>query len=312
VVDVRFNRFLRATLIVLSSALLLTNARIARADSADESSPLSVNTGEAQNAGPDMLRPLLGIDVSGGNDIAPFAPQWIRSSEGRTLGFGFGMDKMLSSKFDIEVESALVSFSPRDGAKKELGLGAVDVTNRMMLINEADLQASVASQLSFSSGSFGEHVGLGSAGFAAMFGGRGGALPKDWKLGYLRAFEVHSDLGYSRITSNGSGNEIYFDPMLDFSFPYLRYLTKSQLPWPIRNLCVFTQVSFDEVVGGSDHGSPTLYETSGIGYLTDAFQISAGVQLPVNHSGERAQQLALLGEIEFSLDDVPVFGWMPF
>ena len=302
---------LRFAIALLLSILVSTRVGVARAESPENTDPSAQGeSSEAHDAGPDMLRPLLGIDVSPGNDFAPFAPQWMRTSEGRTLGFGFGIDKMLSEKVDIEVESAMNSFKSREGSK-ELGFDAVDAVSRYMIVNQPDVQVSVAPHLTIDTGSFGDHVGLGSAGFAAMFGGRGGALPDGWNLGFLRAIEVHSDLGYSRITQDGTGNEVFFDPMLDYSFPYLEYLTKSQLPWPLRKLCVFGELNFDEVIDGTEHGAPTLYETSGIGYVSEAYQVSAGVQLPLNHAGERAQQIAIMGEIEFALDDVPVFGWMP-
>ncbi len=261
--------------------------------------------------GPGMMGPLVAIDVSPGNSVTPFAPHWVRSPEGRTLGFGFGLDKMISPNFDIEVDSAWDSFAPHDGAS-EAGFGTVDVLSRMLFINQPDMQAGVAPQLSFSVGDFGQSFGLSNAGLALLWGGRGGALPEKWNLGFLRAFEVHSDLGYSRILNDGGGDEIFFDPVVDYSFPYLQYLTKTQLPWPIRNLCLFAELNFDAVVSGSEQGSPTLYATPGISYLTDAYQISTGVQLPLNHDSEHNQQIAVVGMIDFSLDDFPVVGWMPF
>ena len=292
--------------------VLMMSALTARAQSPEETDPPSLmNTAEAHDMGPGMMGPLVAIDVSPGNDVTPFAPHWVKGPEGRTLGFGFGIDKMLAPNFDIEIDSAFDSYAPREGSR-ESGFGRVDVLSRMLFINTPDLQAAIAPQLSFSTGSFAEGFSLSNVGAALLWGGRGGALPADWNLGYFRAIELHSDLGYSRIIGDGSGDEIFFDPVIDYSLPYLQYLNKTQLPWPIRNLCFFTELNFDAVVSGSEQGSPTLYATPGVSYLTDAYQITAGVQVPLNRAASDNQQIALMGEIDFSLDDLPVLGWMPF
>lgn len=290
---------------------MFANQAYAETDASDSDPPSLMNNAEAHDMGPGMMGPLVAIDVSPGNDVTPFAPHWVRSSEGRTLGFGFGVDKMLSANFDIEVDSTFDSYSPHEGTK-ESGIGTVDVLSRMLFLNQPDMQAAVAPQLSFSTGSFGQGFGVTNAGLALLWGGRGGVLPEDWNLGYFRAIELHSDLGYSRILGDGAGDEIFFDPVVDYSFPYLQYLTKTEFPWPIKNLCFFAELNFDAVVSGDEQGSPTLYATPGISYVTDAYQISTGVQLPLNHTGEQNQQMAVLAEIQFSLDDVPVLGWMAF
>ena len=292
--------------------LLLILPLTAGADSPADTDPRALTIGaEAGDMGPGMMEPLLAIDVNPGNSITPFAPHWMRGPEGRTLGFGFGVDKMLASNFDIEIDGAWDSFSPHEGAS-ESGFGNVDVLSRLLFVNQPDMQAGVAPQVSLSVGSFEQSVGFSNAGFALLGSARGGALPQDWNLGFLRAFELHADLGYSRILSNGSGDEIFFDPVLDYSLPYLQHLTKTELPWPLRNLCFFAELNFDAVVSGSEQGPPTLYATPGISYMTDGYQVSAGVQLPLNHAGEHDQQIAVLAMIDISLDNLPVLGWMPF
>ncbi len=296
---------------ILTLLFLLLATHLAQASSRDETdAPLADDSGR-NAAAPEMMEPLVAINSSPENYVMPFAPHWTRTSQGRTLGFGLAVDKMLSPNSDLEIDSSWEASSPHHGAT-ETGFGAVDVMSRYLVINHPDLQVAVAPRLSVSTTSFGDSFGLGEAGMALLFGGRGGALPEAWKLGIFRALEVHSDLGYSRILSHGSGDEIFFDPVVDYSFPYLRYLTESKVPWPVENLCVFAELNFDAVVSGTDHAPPTLYTTPGLAYLTETYQVSLGVQLPLNHAGAQNQQLAVLGQIQFNLDDAPLFGWMPF
>jgi len=273
--------------------------------------PALTNVSGPRDVAPGMMAPLVAIDVNPGNSITPFAPHSVRVPNGRTLGFGFGIDKMLSPNWDIEVDSAFDSYAPHQGARQS-GFDTIDVLSRMLFINQSDVQAAVAPMLSFGVGSMGSPPGLSNAGLALLGSVRGGALPEDWDLGYWRALEVHSDIGYSRILSAGSGDEFFFDPVIDYSLPYMQYLTRTQPPSAIRNLCVFAELNFDAVVTGSSAGAATLYTTPGISYVSDAYQVSTGVQLPLNHAAEHAQQIALLGEVQWSLDSLPLGAWMPF
>jgi len=306
---------LLAAVVMLSVSM--ARPHLVRADDSDDT-PSDSNTPslsgeqhEHHDEAPGMMGPLVAIDASPGNSIVPFAPHWVRSTDGRTLGFGFGVDKMLSENADIEVDGTFDSNSPKGGSK-ETGLGDVDVLSRYLLVNQPDLLLAVVPEATVSVGTFGETAGLDDAGLAFAWAGRGGALPEDWNLGYLRALELHSDIGYSRILSNGSGDEIFVDPVVDYSMPYLQYLTKKEIPWPVSNLCFFAEINFDEVVDGSDSGPPTFYATPGVSYLTDTYQVTLGAQLPLNHAADHQQHLALLGEVSFALDGLPVVGWMPF
>ncbi len=286
----------------MTTAVLLGLANMARADSDDLGS-------EVREGEPEMMSPLVAINVSPENSVTPFAPHWIRTPQGRTLGFGFGVEKMLSSNLDIEIDSSWDSVAPNAGPK-ESGFGAVEILSRYVFVNHPDLRLAVAPLLLIGTGGLGQVSGVNDVGMALLFGGRGGALPEDWNLGFLRAFEVHSDLGYSRITSGRGGDEIFFDPVLDYSLPYLQYLTESHLPWMIRNLCIFTELNFDAMVGGRESAAPTLYATPGLSYLTEDYLVSAGVQLPLNHAGEHTQQVAWLAQVQFFLDKIPGFGAM--
>jgi hypothetical protein len=212
-------------IILLTLPLFLTLSRVACAEWSESNSngepPSLMNTAQAHDEGPGMMGPLVGIDVSPGNGVTPFAPHWVRTPEGRTLGSGFGIDKMLSQNWDIEIDSTYDSYGPKEGAR-ESGLGTVDLLSRMLFLNQPDMQAGVAPQLSFGLGTLGQSAGVDNAGVALLWGARGGALPESWNLSYFRAIEVHSDLGYSRILKDGSGDEIYFDPVIDYSFPYMQ------------------------------------------------------------------------------------------
>jgi hypothetical protein len=301
-------RSILSAIFAVSFSMLASFAHAQTPASTD--APAQPAAGEAQDAAPGMMQPLVATEAGPSNQLTPFAPHWIRTPQGRTLGFGYGLEKMLSQNWDVEVDSSFDSNSPHQGSH-EAGLGAVSMLTRFVFINQADMLATIAPTMTLGVGSLGQATGVDNAGLALLWRGRGGALPENWNLGYFRALEVHADLAYSRILKDGSGDDISFNTVFNYSLPYMQYLMKTELPKPVRNLCFFTEFNFDAVVSGSSQGAPTLYTTPGISYLTDNYQVSAGVQLPLNHAADQAQQVALIGSIAFSLDSVPVLGFMP-
>ncbi len=61
---------------LMAAMFLLTPANMAGADSDDLGA-------EAREGEPEMMSPLVAINVSPENSVTPFAPHWIRTPEGR-------------------------------------------------------------------------------------------------------------------------------------------------------------------------------------------------------------------------------------
>src|SRR5260370_14035912 len=62
---------------------------------------------------PDLMQTLIAEDVTLNNNLMPFASTWDRGREGRDLTFGFGVEKQVSERFGITIESEWDSRSPR-------------------------------------------------------------------------------------------------------------------------------------------------------------------------------------------------------
>ena len=129
----------------------------------------------------------------------------------------------------------------------------------------------------------------------------------------MRAIELQGDLGYSHGFGNGGSDEIFFDPVLDYSMPYLGYATDLRAPWPFRNLCVFTELNFNQLLSGRGDHSLSLFTTPGVAYVSDTYQATIGVQLPLTHGAEKSAQIAVVGSFIIFVDQIsPKFGWTPF
>ena len=93
------------------------------------------------------------------------------------------------------------------------------------------------------------------------WGGRLGEIAEDgWPRRYMRAIELQGDVGYSHGFGSGGSDEIFFDPVLDYSMPYVGYSTDLRAPWPFRNLCVFTEAfNFDQLLSAATATAPCRY-----------------------------------------------------
>jgi hypothetical protein len=283
---------------ILSLLILLTPATPASADNVDE---------------PDLMQTLIAEDATLNNNLNLIEPRWQKSSQGRTLELGFGIEKMLSPRLEVEVGGAWDSISPHDG-RSGSGFGDVDLKLKYVFLEQPNFQVAVAPQLSFPTQSAiaGEPT-QSQAGGLLSWGGRFGTRNEIGWTRYLRALEFQGDVGYSHGFGGRGSDEIFFDPVLDYSLPYLGYATGVQTPWPLRNLCVFTEFNFDQLLDGSGDGSLSLFATPGLAYLADTYQITVGVQVPLTHGAEQNTQTAVVGAFLIFLDKLnPTFGRMLF
>jgi hypothetical protein len=261
---------------------------------------------------PDLMQTLIAEDATLNNNLTPAAPRWQRNSQGRTLELGFGVEKMLSPRLDIEVAGQWDSVSPRD-EPSVTAFDDVDLALKYVFLKQPDFQLAVAPQLSFPTQSHiaGEPTEVHAGGLLS-WGGRVGSRREVGWTRYLSAVEVQGDIGYSHGFGGRGSDEIFFDPVLDYSMPYLAYSTGLRPPWPLRNLCLFTELNFDQLLDGSGVGSLSLFATPGLAFVADTYQISFGVQVPLTHGAERNAQTAVVASFMIFMDKLnPTFDWMP-
>jgi hypothetical protein len=56
-----------------------------------------------------------------------------------------------------------------------------------------------------------------------------------------------------------------------------------------------------------------MFATPGLAYLTNTYQVTVGVQLPLTHDAEKNQQVAVMGSLIIFMDRLsPRFAWSPF
>lgn len=260
------------------------------------------------------MQTLIAQDATLNNNLTPIEPRWQRNAHGRTLELGFGLEKMISSRLSIEIGGQWDSLSPRDGPAGA-AFGNVDLELKYLFLDLPNFHLAVAPQLSFPTSShiLDEPMEVHAGGFLS-WGARplSGLAGRGWPR-YLRAIEFQGDLGYSHGFEGAGRDEIFFDPVVDYSMPDLGYATGTRTPWPLKNLCVFTELNFNQQLDGNGQRALMLFATPGLAYLTETFQVTLGIQMPLTHRSENQQQMAVLGSLIVSLDKLdPRFAWTPF
>jgi hypothetical protein len=248
---------------------------------------------------PDLMQTLVAQDATLNDNLTPIEPRWARNAQGRTLALGFGVEKTLSSSLGVEIGGQWDSLSPRDGPAAA-AFGNIDLALKYVFLKTENFQFVAAPQLSFPTSShiLDEPMNVQAGGYLSW----GGRFATDELPGYLRAIEFQGDLGYSHSFASPASDEVFLDPVVDYSMPYLDYSTRMRNVWPLRNLCPFTEINFDKVLDGNGQRGVSIFATPGIAYIAKMFQLSVGIQVPLSNAAQENAQIAVMGSIIISVD----------
>jgi len=262
----------------------------------------------AQDA-PDLMQTLVAEDATLNNNLNLLEVRWVRGRNRRELAFGFGVEKIIANNLALHVMSEWEDISSHSGPSGS-GFGNIDLTLKYVVwkYSESEFQIALTPAISVrTSAHIGDDDLSTSAGMGISWGGRLN-VPKNtgWER-YFRAVEFQGDLGYSRTLGASSADDLHFDPVIDYSLPYLSYAGAPEVPWPLRNLCIFAEFNFDQPLSSPNDGSH-MFLTPGVSYLNYYLQISAGIQIALNPAASSNEKTALIGSASIFLDTVdPVF-----
>ena len=95
---------------------------------------------------PDLMQTLIAQDATLNNNLTLIEPRWQKNGSGRALELGFGVEKMLSPRLDIEIGGQWDSISPRDGPAGT-AFGDIDVDLKYVFLKWPEFQLVLAPQL---------------------------------------------------------------------------------------------------------------------------------------------------------------------
>jgi hypothetical protein len=252
---------------------------------------------------PDLMQTLVAEDATLNNNLNPIELRWVPGRNRRQIALGFGVEKIVANNLGLEVMSEWEDNFQRFGRSGN-GFENIDVTLKYVLWKypEGDFQIALTPTISVRTSS---HIGdedlSTSAGVGMSWGGRLSVLKNARWERYFPAVEFQGDLGYSRTLGASSADTFYLDPVIDYSLPYLSYTGVPAVPWPLRNLCIFAEINFDQPLSSPNDGS-RMFLTPGVSYLNKYLQISAGIQIALNGVAASNENTALLGSVTIFLD----------
>jgi hypothetical protein len=262
----------------------------------------------AQDA-PDLMQTLVAKDATLNNELDLIEMRWVPGRDRRELALGFGVEKIVANNLALEVTSEWEDISSHSGPSGN-GFGKIDFELKYVLWTypENEFQIALTPAISVRTSS---HIGddnlSNSAGIGISWGGRLSFLKDTGWERYFRAVELQGDLGYSRALGASSADALYFDPVIDYSLPYLSYTSAPEVPWPLRNLCIFAEFNFYQPLSSPNDGAH-MFLTPGVSYLNNYLQLSAGLQIALNRTTSSSERIALIGSASIFLDALdPVF-----
>jgi hypothetical protein len=201
----------------------------------------------AEDEAPDLMQTLVAGDATLNNNLNLLEPRWIRGSEGREMSFGFGVEKLIAQNLEIEIGGEWDQIWPQQRPSAG-GFGNVDFGLKYLFLREGQFQFAVGPTVSLPTNTriAGDDM-QPFAGVDFLWGGRLTGLPHTGWAEYLKAIEIQGDLGYSRAVGAAADDEFHFDPVIDYSFPYLAYVDGAKVPWPTCNMANLQSVRVHRV-----------------------------------------------------------------
>src|SRR5712691_3568359 len=171
-----------------------------------------------------FIEPFIAEDVNPKDEFVIARPEWDHSRDGRTLGLGFGLEKKLSDRFSITLDSEWDDITPKPHAEPHAsGFDNLNVTLKYaFFINPVhEAIASIALESTAPTGT--EKVGAEqSASFKPflLYGKGLNELPD--ALEYLRPLGVQGDAGFEIAIDRARTTALAHNVAIEYSIPYLQ------------------------------------------------------------------------------------------
>src|SRR5579885_227767 len=195
-----------------------------------------------------FIEPFITEDVNPKNEFIVARPEWDTARDGRAFSLGFGLEKKLSDRFSITLDSAWLDVRPR-GADEPQASGAdnLGVTLKYAFFvspaHEAIVSAAVESSAPTGVRAAGAEPAWSFKPFL-LYGKGAGDLPE--ALAYLRPLAVQGDAGYEIALDHNRTTALQHNVAIEYSIPYLQQGVRDfGIPWPLANLIADVELNFE-------------------------------------------------------------------
>jgi hypothetical protein len=263
-----------------------------------------------------FIEPFITEDVNPKNEFVIARPEWHDSRDGHDLSEAFGLEKKLSDRLSLTLDSAWVRVSPgASDAPSETGFDNLGIMLKYAFFVNPDHEsiASFAVESTAPTGSADVGAEKNWAFKPFFLYGRGfGDLPDS--LRYLRPFAVQGDFGPEVSAGPGTATTFAHDICLQYSISYLQAAVRDfGIGWPLNDLIAVTEFNFEHGVHGEEAGSDAISMTPGIMYMDRHVEIGFGGRVPLSGGARDDFDWGLIGIVDLFIDDLfPWSRWQPF
>src|SRR5256886_4161211 len=203
-----------------------------------------------------FIEPFITEDVNPKNEFVIGRPEWDHSRDGRTLSLGFGLEKKLSDRFSITLDSAWDDITPKPHDEPHAsGFNNLGITLKYAFFIDPAHEAIASIALESTAPTGTEKVGAEKAPSFKPFllYGKGPNELPDF-LKYLRPFAVQGDAAFEISTDRNRTTTLAHNVAVDYSVPYLQQALRDiGLPSPLTDSIADTEFCLEHSMTGEEN-----------------------------------------------------------
>jgi len=262
-----------------------------------------------------FIEPFITEDVNPKNEFVIARPEWDHSRDGRTLSLGFGLEKKISDRFSLTLDSEWDDITPKPRDEPHAsGFNNLGITLKYAFFINPEHEAITSVALESTAPTGTEQVGAEkdwSFKPFLLYGKGAGDLPNTLK--YLRPLAVQGDAGFEISTDHDRTTTLAHNIAVEYSIPYLQSFVRDfGLRWPFNALIADTEFNFEHGVNGEEHGKTAAFVTPGFVYMDRYVEVGVAGRFPLNARAHEELDWGIVWIVDIFIDDIfPWTRWQP-
>jgi hypothetical protein len=262
-----------------------------------------------------FIEPFITEDVNPKNEFVIARPEWDHSRDGRTLSLGFGLEKKISDRFSLTLDSEWDDITPKPRDEPHAsGFNNLGITLKYAFFINPEHEAITSVALESTAPTGTEQVGAEkdwSFKPFLLYGKGAGDLPNTLK--YLRPLAVQGDAGFEISTDQDRTTTLAHNIAVEYSIPYLQSFVRDfGLRWPFNALIADTEFNFEHGVNGEEHGKTAAFVTPGFVYMDRYVEVGVAGRFPLNARAHEELDWGIVWIVDIFIDDIfPWTRWQP-
>ena len=262
-----------------------------------------------------FIEPFITEDVNPKNEFVIARPEWDHARDGRTLSFGFGLEKKISDRFSLTLDSSWLDITPKPAAEPHAsGFDNLGVTLKYAFFIDPVHEAIASIALESTAPTGTEKVGAEqNASFKPflLYGKGLNELPDS--LEYLRPLGVQGDAGFEIAIDRARTTTLAHNVAIEYSIPYLQQAVHDfGLAWPLSNFIGDAEFNFEHGVNGEEQGRSKVFVTPGFVYMDRWVELGVAGRFPLNQVAHDELDWGVIFIVDLFIDDIfPWTRWQP-